>query len=144
METLQRVQARLDAVELGHPRDPEDVNEPTTEEEEGENVEIPPELRLFKSVLGSTFKPRLEVSSFVGGLNLEELIHWINEMNRCFDYEEMSEDKIFKFSVKNLKGHATLWWDGVQAERRRAGKQPIKIWTRMVEKMRGKFLPSDY
>lgn len=64
----------MDAVELGHPRDLEDVSEPETEEEAGENVEIPPELRLFKSVLGSTFKPRLEVSSFAGGLNPEELI----------------------------------------------------------------------
>ena len=74
LETLQRVQARLDAMELGHPRNPEDVSEPEPEEEAEENVEIPPELRLFKSVMGSTFKPKLEVSSFVGGLNPEELI----------------------------------------------------------------------
>ena len=71
LETLQRVQARLDAVELGHLRDPEDVSEPEIEEEAGENVEIPPEMRLLKSILGSTSKPRLEVSSFAGGLNLE-------------------------------------------------------------------------
>ena len=61
-------------MELGHLRDPEDVSEPETEEEAGENVEIPPELRLLKSVLGSTTKPRLEVLSFAGGLNPEELI----------------------------------------------------------------------
>ena len=43
-------------------------------------------------------------------------------MNKCFDYEEMGEDKRVKFAVTRLKGHAALWWDGVQAERRRAGK----------------------
>ena len=65
-------------------------------------------------------------------------------MNFFFDYEEMGEDKRVKFAVTKLKGHAALWWDGVQAERRRAGKQPIKSWTRMVAKLRGKFLPSYY
>ena len=45
---MQRVQARLEAMELGHPRDPEDVSEPETEEEAGENVEITPEMRLLK------------------------------------------------------------------------------------------------
>ena len=101
-------------------------------------------MRFFKSVLGSTSRPRLEVSTFAGGLNPEELIDQINEMNKCFDYEDMGEDKRVKFAVTTLKGHAALWWDGVQAERRRVGKQPIKNWNRMVAKLRGKFLPSDY
>ena len=65
-------------------------------------------------------------------------------MNKCFDYEEISEDKKVKFAVTKLKGHAALWWDGVQAERRRVGKQPIKSWTRMMAKLKGKFFPSDY
>lgn len=144
LETMQQIQARLEAIELGHPRDPKDVNEPKAEEEEGGNVEITPKMRFFKSVLGYTSKSRLEVSAFAGGLNPEELIDWINEMNKCFDYEEMGEDKRVKFAVTRLKGHATLLWDGVQAERRRAGKQPIKNWNRMVAKMRGKFFPIDY
>ena len=49
-----------------------------------------------------------------------------------------------KFVVTKLKGHATLGWDGVQAERRRLGKQPINNWNRMVAKLKSKFLPSDY
>ena len=83
-------------------------------------------MRLLRTVLGSAVKPRIEVSSYVGGLNPEELVDWINELNKCFDYEEISEDKRVKFAVTKLKGHATLWWDGVQVERRRVGKQPIK------------------
>ena len=65
-------------------------------------------------------------------------------MNKLFDYEDMGEDKRVKFAVTRLKGHATLWWDGVQSERRRASKQPIKSWTRMVAKLKGKFFPGDY
>ena len=43
-------------------------------------------------------------------------------MEKFFDYEEMEEEKKVKFAIMKLKGHATLWWDGVQVERRRLGK----------------------
>jgi len=43
-----------------------------------------------------------------------------------------------------LKGHLALWWDSVQAKRRRSNKPPIKKWDRMVAKLKGKFLPKDY
>eukprot|EP00253_Pinus_taeda_P023337 PITA_23337 len=65
-------------------------------------------------------------------------------MEKFFDYEEMEDEKKVKFAVTKLVGHAALWWDGVQAERRRLGKQPIKNWSRMVAKLKGKFLPSNY
>ena len=103
----------MDAMERRQPRDPKDISEPETEEAE-ENVEIHPDMRLLRTVLGSAVKPRIEVSSYAGGLNPEELVDWINELNKCFDYEEMSEDKKVKFAVKKMKGHAALWWDGVQ------------------------------
>ena len=111
LETMQQIQARLEAIEVGQHRYPEDVSEPEAEEEE-ENVELTPDMRLFRSVLGSTSRPRLEVSAFVGGLNPKYLIDWINEMNKCFDYEEMGDEKRVKFVVTRLKGHASLWWDG--------------------------------
>jgi hypothetical protein len=43
-----------------------------------------------------------------------------------------------------LKGHATLWWDELQADRRCKGKQKIKSWDRMIAKMKAKFIPRDY
>ena len=115
----------MDAIERIQPRDLEDVSEPEIEEA-GEIAEIPPDMRLLRTVLGSAVKPKIEVLSFVEGLNPEELVDWINKMNKCFDYEEMSEDNKVKFAVTMLKGHAALWWDGVQEERRRVGKQHIK------------------
>lgn len=65
-------------------------------------------------------------------------------MEKSLDSEEIEDEKKVKFVVTKLKGHATLWWDGVQAKRRRLGKQPIMNWNRMVAKLKGKFLPSDY
>eukprot|EP00253_Pinus_taeda_P016259 PITA_16259 len=65
-------------------------------------------------------------------------------MEKFFDYEQIEDEKKVNFVVTKLKGHAALWWDGVQAERRRLGKQPIKNWSRMVAKLKGKFLPNNY
>ena len=73
LETLQRFEARMDAMELRHLRDPEDISEPETKEA-GEDAEIPPDMRFLRIVLGSAVKPRIEVSSFAGGLNPEELV----------------------------------------------------------------------
>jgi hypothetical protein len=49
-----------------------------------------------------------------------------------------------KQAVTTLKGHASLWWDELQAERRSKGKQRIKSWDRMVAKMKAKFMPKYY
>ena len=46
--------------------------------------------------------------------------------------------------MSRLKGHATLWWDSVQAERKKKNKSVIKSWDRMIAKMRVKFLLDDY
>eukprot|EP00253_Pinus_taeda_P016668 PITA_16668 len=54
------------------------------------------------------------------------------------------EDKRVRFVVTKLKGHAALWWDRVQADKRRMNKLPIRKWPRMVAKLKGRFLPKDY
>ena len=46
--------------------------------------------------------------------------------------------------MTRLKGHASLWWDSVQVERRRKNKSLIKIWDKIVSKLRAKLLPVDY
>jgi hypothetical protein len=61
-----------------------------------------------------------------------------------FDYEDVEEEKKVKHVVTRLKGHATLWWDELQADRRCRGKQKIKSWDRMIVKMKEKFIPMDY
>jgi hypothetical protein len=43
-----------------------------------------------------------------------------------------------------LKGHASLWWDIVQVERRKNNKSLITSWNRMVANMRVKFFPKYY
>lgn len=50
-------------------------------------------------------------------LNAKEFIDWINTLYKYFDYEEVDEAKKVKFTVTKLRGHASIWWDGVQADR---------------------------
>lgn len=147
-EEIRRLQARLEAMEARRQRDPEgeDVSEAEeeTEEEGATPVEEAVEIKLLKAVLGSSSRPKPEISSYDGSLKAKNLIDWINEMDKYFDYEEIDEDKRVKFAVTRLKGHTALWWDNVQVERRKEGKPLIKSWDRMVTKMKTKFLPKDY
>eukprot|EP00253_Pinus_taeda_P017365 PITA_17365 len=132
-------------IEAGGRRNPADnSDEEAVEPEQDEFEGITPELRLLKSVLLSSHKPKHELPTYDGSLSAEVLLDWLSEVNKFFEFEETSEDKQVRFSATKLKGHASLWWDSVQAERRRLGKQPIKKWARMDAKLKEKFLPKDY
>jgi len=124
METVEELRARVDALTSDRNIDDGDVSEPEVEAaEEEEAVQFTLETRFFQSVLKSTARPWNQlVPVYQGGLNPEELIDWINNMEKFFDYEETEDEKKVKFAVTKLKGHATLWWDGVQVERKRLGK----------------------
>jgi hypothetical protein len=77
-------------------------------------------------------------------LDVEELLDWVRAMDKYFDYEDVDEEKRVRHVVTKLKGHATLWWDELQAKRRSKGKQKINNWDRMVAKLKEKFMPKDY
>jgi hypothetical protein len=72
------------------------------------------------------------------------LLDWIRALDTYFDYEDIEEDKKVRHAVTRLKGHAALWWDELQADRRSKGKQKIKNWDRMIAKLKAKFIPRDY
>ena len=103
-----------------------------------------PKIRLLRSVLLASSKPKLEIENYDGSLPTKVLLDSISKLDKCFECEEVSEDQRGKFIATKLKGHASLWLDSVQAERRRMNKFPIKKWLRMVAKMKGRFLPKDY
>ena len=118
METIEELRARVDALASDRNIDDGDVSAPKVEAvEEEEVVQVTPEMWLFQSVLKSTATPWNQlVLVYQGGLNPEELIDWINSMEKFFDYEETEEEKKVKFAITKLIGHAALWWDGVQVE----------------------------
>jgi len=98
----------------------------------------------LKSVLLASSKPKPELSNYDGSLSTEVLLDRISELDKYSECEEIGEDRKVIFAATKLKWHATLWWDSVQVERRSLNKPPIKKWTRMMAKLKGKFLPKDY
>ncbi|GLT87736.1 hypothetical protein SLE2022_058010 [Rubroshorea leprosula] len=54
------------------------------------------------------------------------------------------EEKKVKLVAYQLKGGAALWWDKVQDSRRREGRDPVRNWYRIRQKLQARFLPPDY
>ena len=80
------------------------------EEQEEEEVLNPKQERLFKAITKIGKRPKFEVPTFLGKLNPEELIDWINELEEYFEYEEIEDPDRVKFAKVKLKGHAKIWW----------------------------------
>ena len=57
----------------------------------------------MKSVIGASMRPKPEVPTYQGGLDANELLDWINEMDKLFDYDETNDEKKVKFIVTRLK-----------------------------------------
>ena len=98
----------------------------------------------MKSRFGAGSSSKADVPFYSGNLDPEELIDWISAMNKHFDYAEVKEDRQVRFVVTKLRGHVSLWWDGVQEERILKHKAKIKRWIRMKATLKGKFIPKDY
>ena len=88
--------------------------------------------------------PKMEVPMYEGNLNVDELLEKINTMDKYFDYEELEEDSKVKHTVTRIKVHVALWWDELQAYKRRKRKTKIRSWEKMVAKFKGNFIPRDY
>jgi hypothetical protein len=100
--------------------------------------------RLIKAIARMSSKTKMDIPTYEGSLDAEELLDWIRALDTYFDYEDIEEDKKVRHAVTKLKGHAALWWDELQADRHCKGKQKIKSWDRMIVKMQEKFIPRDY
>ena len=124
-------------------------DESEDEDEVEENAEVEAVLnleeeRLFRAISEIGKRPKFEVPTFLGNLNPEELINWINELEEYFEYEDIEDLDRVKFAKAKLKGHAKIWWQEVQLERNRKGKEKITRWERMVAKLKRQFIPMDY
>jgi hypothetical protein len=142
------LRARLEAMETVQRRAPDAgyVNE-----EESEDIKVEEiaggdvvEERLLKFVVKMGDREKIDIPMYEGNLDVEELLDWIRCMDKYFDYEDVDEEKKVRDVVTKLKGHASLWWDELQADRRSKGKPKINNWDIMVAKMKVNFIPKDY
>jgi hypothetical protein len=148
---MRELHARIDAMETtqrctvyaGDISEAESENEARNKGEEVA-VEDAADECLFRVVGRIGAREKMDIPVYEDNLDVEELLDWIRALDKYFNYEDVEEDKKVKHAITRLKGHATLWWDELQADRRCKGKQKIKSWDRMVAKMKSKFIPRDY
>jgi hypothetical protein len=119
---MRQLCARLDAMETMQRREPDvgDISEAESEEMEVEGAaegDVAEEC-LLKVVVKMGAREKMEVSMYEGNLDVEELLDWIRALDKYFDYEEIEDENKVKHVVTRLKGHAMLWWDELQADRR--------------------------
>jgi len=46
-------------------------------------------------------RPKVEIPLYDENLNVEELMGWINSLDKYFDYEEIDDKKKVKFSLRD-------------------------------------------
>ena len=131
METTHRRGAHLEDVGVDEATSPNHNPQPE-EDQEGE--------RLLRVLFRENSKPTTEVVPYDGKLDTNVVLDWISDMEKFFEYENTLDNRKVKIAVTRLKGHASLWWEHLQTDRKRRGKE-IKTWPKMVKK---KFLPADY
>ncbi|XP_020245285.1 uncharacterized protein LOC109823419 [Asparagus officinalis] len=87
---------------------------------------------------------KVELPSFGGNFDIEAFMDWLYKVGKFFEMANMPEANQLKFVAYRLKGEAATWWDQTQNTRRRQGKQPVRVWRRMKQLLRARFLPPDY
>jgi hypothetical protein len=118
MEAMQR---RTPIAGDANAGDASDVESEEIEVEEATREYVAKEL-LLKVVVKLVAREKIDNLMYEGNLDAEELLDWIRSMENYFDYEDVDEGNKVRHVVTRLKGHATLWWDELQAERRSKGK----------------------
>ncbi|GAV70045.1 hypothetical protein CFOL_v3_13544 [Cephalotus follicularis] len=78
---------------------------------------------------------QLDVPEFMGNLNLDDFIDWLNAIERVFDYKEYSEEKKCKVAIQKFKKYASLWWES---------NEKIRSWTKLKKLKKKRFLPDSY
>jgi hypothetical protein len=120
---MRELRARLDAMETTQKRivDVGDVSEAKRKNEAGSGEEVVSEDAakgcLFRVVARIGAREKMDIVMYEGNLDVEEMLDWFRSLDKYFDYEDVEEDKKVKHVVTRLKGHATLWWDELQAGR---------------------------
>ena len=87
------------------------------------------------------FRLNVKIPYFNNNLNIEDFIDWLADIDIFSDYLEVPEGKPVRLVACGLKGGASAWWERLQTQRIREGRQPIKTWYRMKQLLKRDFLP---
>jgi len=139
LQEIRPLRTRMEAMETTQRREP-DVGGNSDEEA----LEVTKETKFLRMLVKVGGITKVEVHMYEGNLNVEELMDWINTMDKYFDFEEIEDKNKVKYEATSMEGHVAIWWDEVQIYRERKGKSKIKKWDKMVRKIKSKFMLKDY
>jgi hypothetical protein len=66
---------------------------------------------------------------------------WIRDMDRFFEWHNLSDNRKFRFAKMMLIGEAKIYWRDVDDYLEMRGKPPITDWIKMKQKLQEKYLP---
>ena len=136
LDPLREIAARLDALETTQRRGAH-LDDVSKDEAVAPNHNLEPkedqdEERLLRVLSRENSKPTIEVVPYDGKLDTNVVLDWISNMEKFFEYENTPDNRKVKIAVTRMKGHASLWWEHLQTDRQRRGKEKIKTWPKMV------------
>ena len=99
---------------------------------EDKREEVTEEVKVLKMLMKASNRPIVEVPMYEGNIKVEELVDWINALNKYFYFEEIEDKKKVRLAASRLKGHATIWWDELHIHRKRRGKCKIHSCDKML------------
>ena len=77
------LEERLDAMERKkHLENSDESDEEAESESSKEEEEDPDEVKILNMLMKTSGRPRIEVPMYSGNLNVEELMDWINALNK--------------------------------------------------------------
>ena len=104
------LEERLEAMERkNHSKNSDDSDEEAKSESSEEEEEDPNEVEILNMFMKTSGIPRIEVPMYLGNLNVEELMDWINALSKYFDFEEIEYKNKVRYATTRLKGHAAIW-----------------------------------
>ena len=116
LEELRRLHVRMEAMEINESRNPEvsHINDEVKVQSSEDEVEETKDQIIFRMLTKASSKPKVEVLVYDGIMNVDDLMDWINSMDKYFYFGKVEDRKKVKYATTRLKGHASIWWDELQ------------------------------
>ena len=108
MQALQEQMRRGMNLTVRDESEDEREEEQANQEEQQEEILNLDEEKLFKALTKIGKRPKFDVPTFLGKINPEELINWINELEEYIEYEEIKDLDRVRFVKAKLKGHTKI------------------------------------
>src|SRR5574338_1260715 len=87
---------------------------------------------------------KTEIPEFKGGMQAEEFLDWLADVEEIFDFKEVPEDRKVKLVATRVRGRDMAWWQQTKLTREGMGKSKIVVWEKIKKLMKAMFLPYNY